>query len=493
MDFYIPFDSYLREYRYKYLALYHAMRTAIVSGTVPYGTKLPSSREMAKLYEVSRGSVNQVYEMLLSEGFVAAEVGRGTFVSYRSPASSSAVVEQAEISMSDWGKRVAVMPSYHGSRAAAGMHDRTGKGKVDLQAWHISTDHFPADEWNRALYAEVRRTLRQSGTDSLHPFGHLPLRQAISHHLRRMRGIAAPAEHICIYNGSMQAIALLAQLLVNEGDPVVIENPCYPGTARAVRMFGGNIVKGRVDGNGIVPDDWNANLLFVTPSRHFPTGAVLPLERRRQLLTWAAGRKAIIVEDDYDSEFRYGGRPIEPLKTLDSQGCVVYVGTFSKTMYPDLRIGYAVLPPGLVEPMNRAKHLYEPYPSSLLEQRALAAFMKSGHYERHLRRMKRIYGRKYAVLYKALQEMAADLFDIVPCDAGLHIYGVWRHSAEAYERWGSLAEAKGVIWSDGRRYQLEGGHPAACFGFAHLVDEQLERGVRIMAEAWREYEAEASV
>ncbi|OPA80151.1 transcriptional regulator [Paenibacillus selenitireducens] len=485
MDFLVPFDSYLKEYRYKYLALFHALRSAIVAGNIPNGTKLPSSREMSGMYQLSRGSVNQVYDMLLAEGYVTAAVGRGTYVNYEAPDRLEHDIPVTEqIRLSDWGERISCEGAYRTDALLA--HEATATSVINLEMGQPVQEGFPVEAWCHAMYQEVRQleALRQD-SEPIHPAGYEPLREAIALHLRRMRGIQARGEQVFIFNGSMQAIALLMQLLVNPGDGVVVESPGYGGIQRAIEAAGGILIANAVDEQGIIVREWTEKLLFVTPSRQFPTGAVLSLERRQQLLAWAARHKAIIIEDDYDSEIRYGGRPIEPLKTLDQEDRVVYIGTFSKTMYNGLRIGYAVLPTSLIKPMERAKQLYEPSPTSVLEQRALAAFIQNGHYERHLRRLRRIYSKKYAYFYRMMQEHVGHLFNIISCDAGMHIYAIWNGDPEAYEAFRLSAAKEGVRWSDGRRFHLLSNAPAtACFGFAHLQEEDLLRGVLRMKTAW---------
>ncbi|MEC0247616.1 PLP-dependent aminotransferase family protein, partial [Paenibacillus chitinolyticus] len=253
----------------------------------------------------------------------------------------------------------------------------------------------------------------------------------------------------------------------------------------AAAAAGGVPVDAPVDGQGIIPQPWNARLLFVTPGRQFPTGAVLPLKRRQELLRWAKERGAVIIEDDYDTEFRYAGRPLEPLKALDREGRVLFVGTFSRTMYAGLRLGYAVLPPSLVEPFRRAKQHYEPLTTGMMEQRALAAFMNSGAYERHLRRMQRVYGEKAALLRSGLAALDP-AFEWMPSEAGLHIFGWWKGGAEEYRRFAAECAGRGVFWRDAGQHVRCGGRPAACFGFGHLSREEIGRGIAVMAEVLRE-------
>ncbi|PWK05285.1 PLP-dependent aminotransferase family protein [Tumebacillus permanentifrigoris] len=470
-------DLDLEKYRYKYLALYHALREGIVTGSLPHGTKLPASRELAAGYEISRGVVSQVYEMLMAEGYLSAEVGRGTHVSFQRDSAEGEASERAPILLSKWGQRVTGLPLYDGIPTQTYRYDYTiGQPLADA---------FPFAEWNRAMYAAIRDVSAEEGETKYEPQGYRPLREAIARYLRKARGMVVQPEDIVIVNGSMQAIALVAQLLIDPGDSVVLEDPAYGGIREAITAVGGQPVPSPVDGQGLVVRDWEARLLFVTPGRQFPTGTVLSLERRQEILRWATARHAVIVEDDYDSEFRWRGRPIEPLKVLDRHDRVVYIGTFSKTMYADLRIGYVVLPSWLREPFCKARQLYEPRPTALVQQHALAAFMNNGHYERHLRRMKRVYARKHKILWTALTEEFGALFDWVESDAGLHIFGRWRRSLEEYQTFREACLAAGVRFPDATRYYATPHQVcAACFGFQRLGEEQLVEGVEVIAQVW---------
>jgi GntR family transcriptional regulator/MocR family aminotransferase len=333
---------------------------------------------------------------------------------------------------------------------------------------------------------QVRRMTESPQEEVYVAEGHYELREAISQHLRRTRGFDSSPERIVIVNGSMQAIALLTQILVDPGDAVVVESPGYPGLGRAVQAAGGIPVHAGVDGQGLIPQPWNARLLFATPNRHFPSGAVLGLDRRQQLLRWAAEFGAVVVEDDYDSEFRHRGHPLEPLKALDQEGRVVYIGTFSKTMRTGLRIGYIVLPSAqLHDAFVAAKRLYEPHPSGLLEQRSLAAFMASGAYARHLRRMRRVYAGKFHLLRALLQESGlSTLFEWVESDAGLHLFGWWRGDPRQYAAYAAACELAGVSWADAGSYLLPRGRCGACLGFSHLSEEEMREGVARMQRAW---------
>ncbi|NOV04292.1 MocR-like pyridoxine biosynthesis transcription factor PdxR [Paenibacillus planticolens] len=492
MEFHIPYHAYRNQYAGKYAALYHALHDSILANKLHCDTKLPSSRELAALYGLSRGTVNQVYDMLIAEGYLQAEVGKGTFVVYSGEQEKRQPYKGKDIRLSDWGVRVCEAERDwrgRGQRRELGQEQEQEQEREQLREISFvmgrpHLDEFQRELWNRGMYEQVRRMTESPQEEAYVAEGHYALREAIAQHLRRMRGIDAPPERIVIVNGSMQAIALLTQVLVNEGDPVIVERPGYQGASRAVLAAGGVPIHADVDGQGLVPQPWNARLLFVTPSRQFPTGAVLGLERRQQLLGWAAEQGAVIVEDDYDSEFRHRGRPIEPLKVLDQEGRVVYIGTFSKTMLQDLRIGYVVLPEALHDAFVAAKRLYEPHPSGLLEQRSLAAFMASGGYERHLRRMRRVYASKFLLLQALLQERLSTLFEWVESDAGLHLFGWWRGDARTYAAYAAECRKAGVTWSDAGSYGIPEGKAGACFGFAHLTEEEIRLGVAVLSEAY---------
>lgn len=490
MEFHLPYQTYRNRYASKYTALYYALHDEILENKLKVNTKLPSSRELAAMFGLSRGTVNQVYDMLIAEGYLQADVGRGTYVVYAGGQEKQHPNRGKEIRLSDWGERVRQgdwegqgREKERGIAQERGREQRQRRG-ISFAVGSPQMDAFPREQWNRGMYEQVRRMTESPQEEAYNAEGHYALREAIAQHLRRMRGIDAPPERIVIVNGSMQAIALLTQVLVNEGDPVILERPGYQGASRAVLAAGGLPVHAAVDGQGLVPQPWNARLLFVTPSRQFPTGAVLGLERRQQLLRWAAEQGAVIVEDDYDSEFRHRGRPIEPLKVLDQEGRVVYIGTFSITMLQELRIGYVVLPEALQSAFVAAKRLYEPHPSGLLEQRSLASFMASGGYERHLRRMRRVYASKFLLLQALLQEQLSTLFEWVESDSGLHVFGWWRGDPRDYASYAAACSNTGVSWSDAASYGLPPERAGACFGFAHLTEEEIRRGVALLTHTY---------
>lgn len=507
IDIRLAYERFLPDTGTKHMALYGALREAILSGQLAFGTRLPSTRSLAAMYSLSRGVVTQAYDMLYSEGYITARKGSGTFTAYRQPIaryeqtaygygqpellsrdpdSAGAFMFGGDpnlIVASDSSGRFPIAGTAWSRRLSAAL-DKEGRSAGEELGQLFSaglTDErlFPEAEWKSCLYAEVRESGKAKLAKDCPTEGDFKLRTQIASDLRRERGIDAVPEHIVLTNGSMQAVAILCQLLVEPGTSVVLENPCYRGFRRAVSAAGGTVISASVDERGIVPEPWDSSLLFVTPSRQYPTGAVLSRQRRTELLQWAADRGALIVEDDYDSEFRYGGRPVEPLKSLDRQGRVVYIGTFSKTMFSGLRVGYAVLPPWLAEPFRRAKSLFEPSPAGLTEQGALSRFMAGGGYGRHLRRMRRHYGKRLDVLQEGLRRLPAGIFSFVPANSGLHQYVIWSGKNELYPVFLQACQTEGLGWSDCSG--VWHGQPLASggmFGFGHLTEEEISTGMQ---------------
>ncbi|CAM4013075.1 PLP-dependent aminotransferase family protein [Cohnella lubricantis] len=504
MTLQLPYERLLQECGSKHIALYRALREAIASGLLPPGQRLPSTRRLAAMYGLSRGSASLAYELLAAEGYVRAGVGQGTFVAggrqaprtelaARTPGEvrAAAAAPSAQPQLSAWGRRVTEQADHRMSDSAHKLEPGCAD-TISFEPRGIGERWFPWMEW-RSRVANQWKRIRERHETPADADGSLELRAQIAARLRRERGIVCRPEDIVVTGGSMQAIALLAQLLLEEERTAVVENPCYQGTRIAVSSTGAKMIQAAVDGEGIVPRDWAASLLFVTPTRQFPTGAVLKLERRLELLSWASRRKAWIVEDDYDSDFRWGGRPIEPLKSLDREGRVVYVGSFSRSMRSEVRIGYAVLPPSLREPFIRAKRLHNPYPESIAEQRALAEWMAEGGYDRHLRRATRVFHRLQDRLRSGLNGELGELFETVPSDAGLSLYTYWKIAPELYGLLASKCRELGVMWGDGQRYEADEAIEAneanedpfkrtdkrrsAVFGFAHMDEAQIEEGL----------------
>lgn len=549
MELFLNYEHYVQLHRYKGAALFHALREAILQGSLKPHTLLPSTRQLARQYEVSRGTVNSVYDMLLSQGYIYTKAGSGTYVGdvqSQSPEQKQAADQPSELS--EWGKRiqglvqqgigaVRTIPGGLASSAAVSVQ-ATRRAAIAFSLGKVEMAHFPMKDWNRHLYEQTREQYRYELHDAYASDGHYELKQAIARQVRKERGIAAEADDIMIVNGSQQAITLLAQLLLNEGDYAAMEDPHYVGARHALQSVGARLHTFPVDEHGIrfmpqlqsqssadesvwlerepqspadksrrlerepqspADESWRLEqqsqsleqkpyaaykLLLLTPSRQFPTGVVLSLERRLQLLSWAQQHGSYIIEDDYDSEFRHIGRAIEPMKSLDTAGRVIYIGTFSRTMLQDLRIGYAILPDSLKEAFRHAKMVYERHPSSIIQQRALAAFINSGQYDRHMRRLKRLYRRRAEWMQQLLAQRLPEILSPFPAQAGLHIYAVWQKSEQQFELFLQACAAEAVYVIDARRYGLSCRQPALCLGYAHLSEQEIDEGVMRLQRAW---------
>lgn len=490
---FISFDQYVEQYQSKQIALFHALRDAIVSGKLKWDQKLPSTRALAEQYELSRGTVNTVYEMLVSQGYLYTKAGSGTFVCNINAHSKELEPAYQPLTLSAWGNRVMSLSK----QALIGhvdtiVNDRieTSSGNplefIEFSMAKVDLQHFPYKEWNRCLNEQTRQQYQYELQDAYASDGHYRLKQSIARLIRNDRGINVDEEDIVIVNGSQQAITLIVQLLMNEGDYTVMEDPHYVGTRNAIYSVGGHIDVFPVDEHGIVfkPEQTNYKLMVLTPSRQFPTGSVLSMKRRLELLQWAQQQDAFIIEDDYDSEFSHVGRAVEPLKSLDYGDRVIYIGTFSRTMMQNIRIGYAILPKRLREPFRLAKMVYERHPSAIIQQRALASFMESGQYDRHLRRVKRLYRGRAELIQKLMGMHFNEVFDIVPTQAGLHIYAKWKKEKMLFARFLEACKAHAVKVIDASIYSLNIEQPAICLGYAHLSDEQIEEGIKRLCLAW---------
>jgi GntR family transcriptional regulator/MocR family aminotransferase len=295
-------------------------------------------------------------------------------------------------------------------------------GVIDLSAAGPDYDLFPFAVWNRMVRRHLRRPRPSEFRYGQELAGHAPLREAVAAYLRRSRAVECASSQVVIVSGSQQALDLCTRILVDPGDEVGVEDPGYPGARQLLVAAGARVRAVGVDDDGLVVSSLpaGARLAYVTPSHQFPLGVSLSLARRLELLAWTRARNAFVIEDDYDSEFRYGGAPLPSLQGLDGGTRVLYTGTFSNAMFPGLRLGYVVLPEGLVEPFVRAKW-HADRQTAHLEQAALADFIGEGHFEQHVRRMRRVYEGRRASLLAALERRFADRVRVLGDSAGMHL------------------------------------------------------------------------
>jgi GntR family transcriptional regulator/MocR family aminotransferase len=361
----------------------------------------------------------------------------------------------------------------------------------------IADEDFPKLAWRRHYNRALMR--RQQHLYYGATAGELQLREELQAYLLRARGLACTADQILIVHGTQQALELCARVLVDPGDHVVMEEPCYLTARRTFESLGANIIATPVDEQGVVTDylpKSRCTLAYVTPSHQFPLGSVMSISRRQALLAWAHRHSSWIIEDDYDSEFRYGLRPVDPLQSLDTRSCVIYVGTFSKALSPQLRMGYLVLPPALVTTFRHAKQLADRH-APTLDQVVLAELIRSGTYERHLRRLKRENERRRGALVEAIARCFGSRAHVEGTDSGLHVV-VWLRDIprSAEQQTVEKAKAQGVgIWpvsplyAEGQRYRKQ-----RCAGFvlgyASLKEADIHKAIRLLAAVLPEADGE---
>jgi len=478
-----------------YQQVYRALRAEILSRRLAPGARLPSTRALAADLGVSRNVAMLAYEQLLGEGYAQARTGSGTIVAPALPGTFPTARSGAELHFA------APAPPSQARLARAGTRAvdiaRRTRLQWDLRGTQLPYDFrfgrpafadFPHALWCRLLGRRARAA-RRSDLDYGPPAGRLELREALAERLRRFRGIETTPRQIVVVNGSQQALDLVTRVLVDPGDRVLIEEPHYLGARWVFAAGGAELVTAPVDGDGMrIPKPVAARraprLAYVTPSHQFPTGVVLPLARRLELLDWAARSGAFVVEDDYDSEYRYAGRPLQALAGLDVEGRVLYVGTFSKLMFPALRLGYLVVPESLIEPITAAKALADTG-SSALEQLALADFIRDGHFERHLNRSRLRNAARRSVLLEALRDQFAARAEVSGTATGLHVL-VWLRdrNGKPIASVARKAEAAGVgLYSVAPYYLQPPQRTGVLLGYGPLSERQIREGIRRLASA----------
>jgi GntR family transcriptional regulator / MocR family aminotransferase len=465
-----------------YQWLYEAIRSEILSGRLRPGTRLPATRDVARQYALARGTIVNAFDQLGSEGYVESNVGSGTFVSKVLPERMLHVASESDekprvqrkhpLRISDYARRAKMFPGYENRPIRA--------FRANLPA----LDLFPTDLWNRITL----RCLRKMSTRNLmgcDPLGNVALRQALAEYLGRSRGVRCMPDQIAIVSGVQEAIDLAARLLLSPGDRVCIEDPGYPGVVSAFRAHGAKIQPVKVTQRGIDVQRLPARgvrLIYITPGHQFPLGTTMNLADRLQLIEWAKNAGAVIFEDDYDSEYRYSGRPIPALQGLDDYGMVLYAGSFSKVLFPALRIGYVVIPSGLQPHFEAALSLTIRH-APLLEQLVLSEFISEGHFSRHLRRMREIYAERLSILSEESCSRLSGLLEISDIEAGLQTVG-WLSRGVSGESAAAAAAERQVDVTPISRYSYFGASsPGLQLGFAPLEAREIRRGVRELAIA----------
>ncbi|MCX6047910.1 MAG: PLP-dependent aminotransferase family protein [Chloroflexi bacterium] len=411
-----------------YWQLYHHLRAAILAGRLKQGMKLPSTRALADQLHVSRNTVLNAYEQLIAEGYLESMEASGTFVASvlpeqllttpARPALSNRQPDVRQPRLSKIGQAFLTAPAPIAPPPIASS-DKPRAFRTGLPAF----DAFPFDLWAKTIARQARHATGNALVyqDSA---GYRPLREAIADHITVTRRVRCTADQIIIVAGSQGGLDLVARLLLNPGDAVWLEDPGYPGARGAFLGVGAQLVPVPVDQEGLMVNVGmarcpEARLVYLTPSHQFPLGVTMSLARRLAVLAWAKHAGAYILEDDYDSEYRFAGHALAALQGLDEAHCVIYSGTFSKVLFPALRLGYLVLPPPLVDVFLAARRFIDIHPP-LLEQTALTAFISEGHFGRHLRRMRTLYAERRGALLSAMADLPLEIY---ASETGMHCVG----------------------------------------------------------------------
>jgi GntR family transcriptional regulator / MocR family aminotransferase len=468
-----------------YRWLYQELRSAILEGRLHPGARLPATRDLARAYRLSRATIVTAFEQLKSEGYVEGKGGSGTYVSQVLPEQLLQVrrslpekqLPHRRVVLSSWARRLEPFRSVLPRRPIRAF-------RANLAA----LDAFPTTLWAQVAARRLRRVAPGllAGGEAL---GYRPLREAVAEYLNTSRGVKCSAEQVLIVSGAQEALDRTARLLLNPGEPVWMEEPGYPGAAVVFRALGAKICGVPVDAEGLDLERglkrWKqARLVYVTPAHQFPLGVTMSLRRRLALLEWARRSGTLIFEDDYDSEYRYSGRPIPAMQGLDRAGVVIFGGSFSAVLFPALRLGYLVVPPDMVDVFAAAESVSTHHPP-LLEQAVLCDFIIEGHFARHIRRMRELYAERLGVLLECAREKLAGLVDISTVEAGLQTVGWLQGKITPVQAAADAALRDVEVVPISRYASGRTKKDGLVLGFAAVDPRELRRGVEELARVLR--------
>lgn len=440
--------------------VFDALQGAVLTGQLHAGSKLPSTRELAEQLNVSRNVILEAYELLLAEGYITGRSGSGTFV-------AEGACLAGYTSAAPDGEPPAA-PAALKSSELAGISFRTGLPALDL---------FPMKQWGSILQSVC---MNSSSSELAYgdPSGNYELRSLLAKHLRRTRGVISKPEHIVITSGAVQALQLIVRLLLQSGNTVFAEEPSNEDLKSILTSTGAKLHEIPVDDWGLqsqkLPVGMSPTCIYATPSHQFPLGGILPIQRRIELVEYARRCGSYILEDDYDSEFRYDGAPLHSLQSLCPEQ-VIYIGTFSKIMFPSLRIGYMIVPESLVEPCRQLKKLSD-YQTPSIEQLALIRFMTKGYLNAHILKMKKLYKKRREHLVVALNDQLSVEFRVMGKAAGLHL---------VVEFVDPLPDDFGNRLKEEEIYAVILPYNRLLLGYGHLDEQQIDEGVRRIGRALR--------
>ncbi len=411
-----------------YRNIYESIRSSILNRTIRSGERLPATRVLAAEFGVSRMTVVNAYEQLIAEGYLETRRGSGTFVAPALP-ETFLMIDQVSLASLETSKtperQLSSVGRHFSLNSAAILANESATGFVPFQHGLVSLDDFPISVWQKQLsqvaQISLRTLLAKNGA-----LGYMPLREAVAAHLRSARAVNCESGDIVITDGAQQALDLVARLFVGPGDVVWMDDPGYRGALGAFGAAGATVLPVGRDNEGFdlrfaVKKHPIAKLIYTTPSHQFPLGGSMSIGRRLEILEWAEEHDALIIEDDYDSEFRYEGRPLASMQGLDRNGRVIYIGTFSKTIFSALRLGCIAVPRDLIPLFETARIVTDGH-SSLFDQAVLAKLLIDGHFGRHVRRMRKLYAERQRVFLE-LAKQYLNWIEFEPAPSGMHLVG----------------------------------------------------------------------
>jgi GntR family transcriptional regulator / MocR family aminotransferase len=466
--------------------VYTELRRSILTGRLLPGQQVPSTRSLSQAIGVSRTTVTQGYEQLLSEGYLETRHGSGTFVCGQLP---DALLHTEAIAPIDRPKPATLQLSKYAQSMVGNplVLQSYPTAEISFRYGRPALQQFPIALWRKLLSRHCSADTEWLDY-ALDAQGDLGLRTAIAHYLGRARAVQCKPEQIVLTNGTQQGLDLILRVLIEPGDQIALEDPTYLSARKVFLSHNVNLLPIPVDASGLAIEQLISQtsahpvrLLYVTPSHQFPTGATLSLSRRLALLQWAQQTGTMIIEDDYDSEYRYGDKPIPALQGLDSSDSVIYLGTFSKVLFPSLRIGYLVLPARLVPFITQAKWLSDRQ-LPMLEQKVLTDFIEAGHLESHVRKMRSHYDRLRQALVQALQQHFGSRVEILGEKAGIHVmvrFLLDMSGAEILAR--SLQAGVGIVPA-APCYLGAGGESEFILGYGELEEERIVEAIQRLAD-----------
>jgi GntR family transcriptional regulator / MocR family aminotransferase len=443
--------------------LYDQLRNAVTDGRLVPGDRLPPTRTVAGELGIARSTVTTAYERLIAEGFVEGRSGGGTVV-VSGPWPRTARPDV----------RLSLAPTPEAARTRRYGENPEARAAFDLSPGRTDPRLFPEATWRRCVVRALSAAAGAYGD----PAGSAQLRRALARWVTQSRGVTADPEEIVVTSGAGHAVDILARVLLRPGDVAAVEEPGYPPVTQLLRTHGVTVVGVPVDDEGIVVDaiPSAARLVHVTPSHQFPLGTVMSRNRRLQLLEWAGRHSSAVIEDDYDSEFRYTARPLEPLHRLDRDGRVLYVGTFSKMLSPAIRMGFAVVPAALMPTVRAVRQAVDWGPPAVADA-AMAAFIDEGHLAAHLRRARKVYRDRHELLQQSLRRLERNDLRVLPSQAGLHVTVLADRVPPDRELSAGMSRLDLLVGSLRLTYQFSAATPGLVVGFGALRTEQVPAGV----------------